>query len=302
MDKILRQYQNGNVSVTLYENGTQVLEYPDDCEPDYEFPTSADIHITNYCNMGCEYCHEGSSIKGKHGDLDELSGILSVLPGGQELAIGGGDALSHPDIIPFLQRCKEQGLICNLTVNQQQLNRDYVTLRRLIGEKLIYGVGLSVTTPRSWGEDELWFAGYEHTVCHLIIGVHIVEDIETLKRFGFKKFLLLGYKVFGRGINYYKKNKETIDNNIKEWSDNIVKLFKGCIISFDNLSIEQLDMEKKIPKNIWEQSFMGEDFNHTCYIDAVEKEFAPTSRSPKSERVPWNHTDLLEYFRTNRRK
>jgi intein/homing endonuclease len=58
--KILRQYQNGNVLCTLYENGTQVLEY--DGEPEYEFPTSMDVHITNYCNMGCEFCLNGNTI------------------------------------------------------------------------------------------------------------------------------------------------------------------------------------------------------------------------------------------------
>jgi hypothetical protein len=253
-------------------------------------------------NILVHNCHEGSSVQGKHGDLEELSGVLSMLPGGQELAIGGGDALSHPDLIPFLQRCKEQGLICNITVNQKQLDRDVATLRRLIGDKLVYGIGLSVTNPILWSEDELWFADYEHTVCHLIIGVHTVDDVKTLKQFGFKKFLLLGYKVFGRGVDYYLKNGKIIDNNISKWEEHILKLFKGCIISFDNLSIEQLKLKDKLPQKLWDVSYMGQEFHHTMYIDTVEKEFAPTSRSPLSERVKWNHTDLLEYFQTNRNR
>jgi len=303
MSKILHKYKNGNVDVTLYENGTQVLEYPDGSNPEYAFPTSMDVHITNKCLFNCPQCHEGSSESGRHGDLNKLSEIISVLPHA-ELAIGGGDAFLHPELEPFLKRCKEQGLVCNLTVNQKQLKRDFNQLRRFIDEKLVYGIGLSVSSPRSWdGDREWWFAGYEHTVLHLIMGIHTVEDLQILRdNFGFKKFLLLGYKVFGRGVEYYQKNKETIDNNIKEWDDNILKLFQGCIISFDNLALEQLTLQGKLPEKLWNQSFMGEDFNHTMYIDVVEREYAPTSRSPKSDRVKWDDMDFLTYFRNNRNK
>jgi hypothetical protein len=302
--EILYKYRNGNVDITLYDDGTKVMEYEDDSQPYFDYPTSFDLHITNKCLFNCPYCHEKSNECGDHGDLGKVSEIISELPHG-EIAIGGGDALLHPDLEPFLKRCKKQGLICNVTVNQRQLNRDYCYLRRLIDEKLIYGIGISASKPRSWGDDELWFAGYEHTVIHLIIGIHTIDDLILLRdTFKFKKFLLLGYKKFGRGLDYYEnpKNIITIDNNIKEWDENILKLFNGCIISFDNLAIEQLDMSNKIPKELYDECYCGDDFTHTMYIDSVKEEYAPTSRSPYNERVSFDKMTLKDYFQNNKRQ
>ena len=66
--KLLNKYLNGNVTVTLFDNGTKIQEWDDNegVHPDY--PNSMDIKITNYRNAGCSYCHEKSTINGKHAD------------------------------------------------------------------------------------------------------------------------------------------------------------------------------------------------------------------------------------------
>jgi hypothetical protein len=311
MIKLLNRYKNGNVVVSLYDDGTKIMEYDETKPIVFDFPTSMDIKITNWCNgingKPCIFCHEQSNERGKHGDLNKLSEILSELPGGQECAIGGGRAQSHPDLIPFLQRCKEQGLIPNLTINKAHLSQDYSLLRRLIDEKLIYGIGISIPDSidgsNLWNEKEEWFAHYEHSVVHLILGIHTPQVIETLQQLGFKKFLLLGYKQFGRGVKYYKQNSDYINFNIKDWENNIIKVISGKnIISFDNLAIEQLNLQSKLPEKLWEKLFQGEDGSSTCYIDAVSEEYALTSRSPKNERVSWNKMSLFKYFNDNKNK
>lgn len=91
--KLLNKYLNGNVTVTLFDNGTKIQEWDDNegAHPDY--PNSMDIKITDYCDLGCAWCHEKSTIKGIHSDLEYLLDILQNLPKGTELAIGGGNPL-----------------------------------------------------------------------------------------------------------------------------------------------------------------------------------------------------------------
>lgn len=59
--EILNQYINGNTLVTIYNDGTKIREYNKDPQP--EFPESIDLKITDYCDMGCPYCHESSTKK-----------------------------------------------------------------------------------------------------------------------------------------------------------------------------------------------------------------------------------------------
>ena len=101
--ELLQKYKNGNVDVEIYTDGTKIQEW----EGDYkdakpEFPNSMDVKITNYCDLNCPFCHEESTTKGKHGDLNKLLEILSDLPKGVEIAIGGGNPLDHPDLMYFL--------------------------------------------------------------------------------------------------------------------------------------------------------------------------------------------------------
>jgi hypothetical protein len=310
MNKIV-DYKNGNVDITIYADGTKVMEYDETKPVVFDFPTSMDVKITNKC-MGvpsgyglgdfkpCQFCHEKSSPNGKHCDMEALKKVLDVLPGGQELALGGGNPLSHPDLYSFLEWCQIKKFIPNLTMNFYHLDKYSIVLQRLIHEKMIYGLGISIPTDgiRVTSDSDEHLLRYPNTVAHLIIGLHQPSVIKDLKTgFGVTKFLLLGYKEFGNGKSYYKKNKDAIDNNIAEWDEKITSLITGNgIISFDNLSIEQLNMQSKLPKGIWDNSYMGTDFSNTMYMDAVEEEYAPTSRSPKEERVRWKNMDLKEYF------
>jgi len=129
MNKIV-EYKNGNTFVRILEDGTKIREYED--VPHILHPESIDIKITNYCDNGCKYCHEMSNTNGLHGDLDVLLDVIKELPSGVELAIGGGNPLSHPNLIPFLVELKKRGIISNITVNQSHLHQFNDLIIRLI--------------------------------------------------------------------------------------------------------------------------------------------------------------------------
>lgn len=287
-NSILAQYENGNTFVTILEDGTKIRKY--EGKPISYFPESLDVKITNYCDLGCEYCHENSTVKGKHADLKKLKAVLISLPAGVELAIGGGNPLDHPNLIEFLIWCQERGLICNITVNQRHLKKHLATLETLIEEKLIYGLGISIVN-NNYKEIEYLKTLTNNIVYHLIAGVNNVFELDSLNSIGNCKVLILGYKNFGRGIYYYSKE---VDRNIELWQEQLPLYLGKFSISFDNLALEQLNIQSMVSKNIWNSFYMGDDFSFTMYIDAVKQEYGPTSRS--LDRVSFNEMSLFEYF------
>ncbi len=288
----IAKYQNGNTTVTIMTDGTKIREYEN--APEILHPESIDVKITNYCDMGCLYCHESSTTKGKHGDLTKLLEVISELPAGVELAIGGGNPLSHPDLIEFLQVLKTRGIIANITVNQGHLKTYQDMLVYLIKDELVKGVGISITN-NNFNYIKPLLEITDNVVYHIIAGVNKIDVLNKLISLGNCKVLILGYKTFGFGINYY--SKEVLDN-IKSWYKYLPKYIGQCTISFDNLAIEQLKVKRLFTYEGWNKFYMGDDFCFTMYIDAVNQQYAPTSRS--NERESFADYSLLDYFKTKR--
>lgn len=288
----IAKYQNGNTTVTILSDGTKVREY--EGVANILHPESIDVKITDYCDMGCAYCHESSTTKGVHGDLGKLLKVISELPKGVELAIGGGNPLSHPNLIAFLRELKLKGIIANLTVNQGHLKTYQDMLIFLIEEDLVKGIGISITN-NNFNHIKPLLNITDNVVYHLIAGVNDIEVVEKLMELGECKVLILGYKLFGFGVKYHS---EEVDVNLKKWYKHLPKLIGKCTLSFDNLAIEQLKVKRLFTHKGWDKFYMGDDFCFTMYIDAVKQEFAPTSRS--KNRKSFNEYSLINYFKTER--
>lgn len=291
----IAQYQNGNTTVTIFEDGTKIREFNE--SPKAEHPESIDVKISDYCDMGCKYCHESSTTNGKHADLNVLLETLSVLPAGVELAIGGGNPLAHPQLLWFLSELKVKGLIANITVNQGHLKPYQELLSLLIIEDLVKGVGISITNNNFKYIHPLLELS-DNIVYHMIAGVNETSQIDKLIQLNQEhskeaKILVLGYKVFGFGVEFF--NQE-INANVKHWRKQLPNYIGKCTLSFDNLAIEQLKVKRLFTVEGWNKFYMGDDFTFTMYIDAVKQEFAPTSRSPKEQRVSFERTSLLQFF------
>lgn len=298
MDNILYEYTNGNVKVAILEDGTKIREYEN--APLIVHPESMDIKITNYCDLGCSYCHELSTTSGKHCDVDVLIDTLvkANMPKGIELALGGGNPLAHPNIFELLKSLKTLGFICNITINQNHLERYLSDIELLINLDLVKGIGISLQDVNNLDSIKHIQTLSNNVVIHTIAGVNKVNDISVLlANLPYTKVLVLGYKEFGRGVTYYNSNKPIIYANIQEWYKYLPRYFGECIVSFDNLAIEQLNVKRYFTKEGWDKFYMGDDFTFTMYIDAVNQEYAPTSRS--GERVSFKNKSLLEYFKGN---
>ena len=274
--KVLGKYQNGNCSTIIFEDGTKIRKTNDD-EFIPAFAENCDIKITNWCDMGCPMCHENSTVEGKHGNLN-LSFLDNLHPY-TETALGGGDTLSHPDLIPFLEKLKNQKVIANITVNQKHFEENQELIEKLFKENLIKGLGVSLINPTD--EFISLVKKYPTAVIHTINGILSEEQIKKLEDNNLK-LLILGYKTFRRGKKYLTDNSETVKAKQKYLYDNLEKILKHFrLVSFDNLAIEQLEVRRLMSDEEWEEFYMGDDGTMTFYIDLVKEEFASSSISTK---------------------
>ena len=291
--KIIGEYQNGNYAVTLWSDGTKVRENDLDFFAP-EKPESMDLKITNCCDMGCKFCHEDSKPDGKHGDILSLPFLDSLLPY-TEIAIGGGNPLEHPDLIPFLELLNSKNLIPSMTVNQMHFMNNIGVLHNLVDRKLIYGLGISLIHPS--GEFVSAVSRFPNAVIHVINGVVPFVHLQTLAKKNFK-ILILGYKEFRRGDAMYASEHEDIEGRKSILYKNLPAIIKDGwfdVVSFDNLAIKQLNPKRLMSDAQWNKFYMGDDGSFTMYVDAVNWEFAKSSIS--TER--WTITDdIKEMFNT----
>lgn len=282
---VLGTYKNNDYFVTLMDDGTKIrFNNSDSFNP--EKPESMDLKITNKCNMGCSFCHEDSNPNGKHGDILNLSFIDTLLPY-TEIAIGGGNPLTHPDLVPFLEKLKERKLIANITFNQYHFMDNVDFIRELVDKKLVYGVGVSMM----YASDKFveCVSKFSNAVIHVINGIVSVDDLKMLANHNLK-ILILGYKEFRRGKQMYSRQSTVIDNTKSKLYNVLPEIIDekwfDCV-SFDNLAIKQLEPKRLMSEKQWDEFYMGDDGKYTFYCDAVERKFAKSSTSS-------NRYDLMD--------
>ena len=275
----LATYKNGNTWTTIYDDGTKEHVTMDD-EFNFEFPESHDISISQCCDNGCEFCYYECTPNGKHGKLTGWKFFETMRPY-TEIAINLQSPV-NPDLIPFLTEMRDRKIIVNATVNQNHFMDDSMLslICHLERHGLIKGIGVSLTNPRQDGFIET-VKEFPNAVIHVIAGCTDPEDIEYLMGHDLK-LLILGYKMTGRGKDYYDRYLKGYLYSQLMWYyshslDEILNGFK--VVSFDNLAIEQLGVKERLSDKEWENFYGGDDGTVTFFIDLVKGVFARNSLS-----------------------
>ena len=290
MKSLLGSYKNGNYNVYIFEDGTKI-RHNNENELIAAFPESIDMKISNRCDRGCPQCHERSIPYGKLANLHHP--LLDSLHPYTELALGGGNVLEHPGLEDFLKRMAAKNIVCNMTLHLNHFISNYKYIKFLSENKLIHGIGISINEPITDIIIEK-IKSIPNTVIHTIAGIMPWKGYEALADNGLK-LLILGYKIHGRGIVYFNNNDDSIINGILTLKEKLPYLFKHfSVVSFDNLALEQLNVQYMVDKETWEQSYMGDDGKYTMYVDLVEEEFATSSISP---RYPIHSNNIEELFK-----
>lgn len=286
--ELLGRYKNGNVITTIYSDGTKErFTYDDEFHP--VFAENMDIKICNRCGRGCPWCHEGSTPDGKLGDIMNEKFVDTLHPY-QEVALGGGNVLEHPDLIPFLHRLKDRKVIPNITLNQKHFEDNIELVDDLISKKLIYGLGISLENPIAEFIEKV--KRFPNAVIHVINGVVDPVQMENMYNQNLK-LLILGYKYLRRGSTWMEKEHAAIAANQWWLYEHLPDLInKFAVVSFDNLAIEQLNIKERweeFSDKPWDEFYAGDDGMNTYYIDMVDRKFARSSTADFDKRY-----DLLD--------
>ena len=286
------QYQNGNSTIELSNDGTRVITYDDTLQ--LQYPLNIDIRVSTKCAFGynpktgkavCDFCHESARTDGTECDYQSLQHKLIGLPKGIELAVGANQLTQG--LYDFIDWCDGNGYVVNLTLNQGHIKRDQEMVKKCYSKGIIKGLGISYRSSLKWDIPQ-FVLDNPNTVFHVIAGIDEISEVLSLKDKGVKKILVLGEKNFG--FNEGKVDLSTKKH--KEWLWFISKLFTTFdVTSFDNLGLEQLRVKRFFKDDMWEEFNQGE---HSFYINAVDNYFAPSSRSNK--KTNWNEVSIEEYL------
>jgi hypothetical protein len=291
---MIHTYKNGNALVSIDNDGSRVVEYEDTLQLD--FPLNIDIRVSTKCAFGakadgspgfCSFCHESALQNGKECDYLMLRDKLYDLPKGIELAIGANQLTDN--LYEFLWWAKCEGYICNVTINQGHIKRDLTMIKNAIDIGTIKGLGISYRSGLKWDVPPS-ILEYENTVFHVIAGIDTFAEVEALAEMGVKKILILGEKNFGYNLG----NVDLNSRKHREWFWWVHKLFsKFDVVSFDNLALEQLRLQRFFTNENWE---VFNNQEHSFYINAVDGYYSPSSRS--NDKTDWNKKNIYEYFKS----
>lgn len=275
-------YKNGNSICKInLDNGTKIRETKDDYW-DLAFPESLDLNIGNRCDGGCPFCYINATPNGIDAELLNVPFIDTLHPY-TEVAING-NSVDHPQLIPFLEKLKNHKIIANITVNQKHFERNLDLIKKLVDDKLIYGIGISLVhpTPKFISQVKM----FDNAVIHVINGVITPEQFEILADNDLK-ILILGYKNLGRGNKYMSDNLEDVIEMMNYTYNHLSELIpRFKVVSFDNLSIDQLDVKRVLSDDEWNKFYMGDEGTASMFVDLVTGKFGISSLCDESEMMP----------------
>ena len=286
---LVKSYRNGTYRVQINtETGSKYFFGDDLSGP--EFPDSIDLKITDHCLCNCSFCYEGSTPEGKHASVRVIKEIFSCLPEKPiEVAIGGGDPLDHINLDEIIDFLTGRGHIVNMTISAHDVGCGIPRADKISGLGISLGSLGPEHLPYVPASDRLW----KQTVWHVIAGVTPLETITEFLDRG-ERVLVLGYKNMGRGRRTTMPNLRPYEIFFKS------RIHSGNpgIMSFDELGVQQLRLSGTLLQNQWDLIWLGPEFSHSMFIDAVTGTFHPSS-TDRDHGVSWESQTILSYFKKN---
>lgn len=257
-------------------------------------PELVDIKISDWCDMGCEFCYQASTLNGRHASMDNMSVIATRLgkAGVFEVALGGGETTGHPEFVPILQMFRDEGIIPNFTTKKP------VVVRKLwpqIGH-LIGGFAYSAeNTGQIYAAHNQFQKGgipKDKVALHYVMGLgdrdHFKSYLMAAWVCGYR-VTLLGYKTVGRG-------GDVVPHPYDWWVDVVSELVaKGCCpdLSIDTPLAEQYDGQMPVETYMYHTR----EGAFSMYIDAVSMEMGASSFERGDSLVPFDKDWRKRYAR-----
>jgi len=243
-------------------------------------PELVDLKITNRCKNGCKFCYMDSNDEGAHAELEVVKNIVDALSKLEvfEIALGGGDVLTHPHFEEIVRHCHYRGITPNITIRDFDWLRDDRRIAFL--KKFIGGVAVSA------GEHlEATLVGlnpiiqYHDLRSENKISVQVIDGVvrdfnqASQNSLANTTLTVLGYKNTGRGkqFNPYVK-PETITLRDLQAAHVNSKSRIGVDTAYIANHKKEFD-ELEIPSEFYTE----EEGKFSMFIDAVRSECAMSS-------------------------
>ncbi len=272
-----KAYKNGNYWVVMNKDRKMRISFTGE-EPVADEPELIDLKITDYCDIGCSFCYQGSTEDGKHASLDILKKIIDLhaYKKSIEFAIGGGEPTLHPDFPAILKKIGDSGSIANFTTKSVgwMYNPDILEAVK----KYVSGVAYSPDDIRQVVEfvsqhdkkvgDDV--ALYLHIIPELWTDTGLSElrdTVEDMNKWNTGRksrntihITMLGYKTTGRGKNFEAKKKDNLIEYITSFTQTPVGIDTKIAKDYND-ELEKNSIDKKL--------YTTEEGKFSIYIDGV---------------------------------
>lgn len=281
-------------------------------------PELVDVKITDFCDIGCAYCYQGSTPEGAHAKLDDIRTIARQLfkAGVLEVAIGGGEPTRHPEFPEILEIFASHGIVANFTTRDLSFLDDHERARRIMSASKSVAVSVNSAAQIQKAQND-WKAHplHEDALCgafsgsrftfQYVIGTSSDSELERIfeRAADGAKLTLLGYKDSGRGLAWREGAGKTfalrdakVQAQTGAWVGMLQNAFKKryasvCIDTALARESEALLLDKKVPRHLWHKS----EALVSMYVDAVAMTMGKSSYETASEVEPFEADWLVRY-------
>ncbi len=262
------------------------------------YPELVDIKLTDYCAYRCEWCYQGSTKQGKHGDIRDIKSLVDVFSkmGVFEIAYGGGETTEHPDFAEILRYTASKNIIPNFTTFGVKWSLDETTALAVVEHAGAIGVSVhqakdlnKIHKIRENLDQAMKNSGAEYWGLPSIMAQHVVgsvdlsETADLLERCWEEgvNVLLLGYKNVGFGANVTPHDLTGLDVVLKlrQQKDRAHYNTRFSMLGVDTAFVQQFDPileELDIPRVLK----TSEEGKFSMYIDTVRMQQGPSSYMP----------------------
>lgn len=279
-------------------------------------PELVDVKITDYCDIGCAYCYQGSTTEGKHAKIDDVKLLARELfkAGVLEVAIGGGEPTRHPQFVEILEIFNAHGIVANFTTRDLSFLKDDDLRERIFAASKSIAVSVSSVAQIEQAKASYQAVGDRYSVGPMsfqyVMGTASDAEFQNMVKKSIKEHLnltLLGYKDSGRGLAWregegkaFALRDAKVQGQTASWID-LVKASLGdqaqwakiCIDTALARECESLMGASKIPRHLWHKS----EGLVSMYVDAVSMKMGKSSFESLDQMAPFG-ADWISTFAT----
>lgn len=260
--------------------------------PRCSVPELADVKITDFCDVGCDFCYMNSTPLGNHASTKDIYSVVDALASHKvfEIAYGGGETTDHPDFLDILRYTREKGIVPNFTT------RKPAHVRKYADQILPYIGGFAVsaeTAEQAYSISHLLRdIPNRYCVFHYVMGLHPTSNLASFLQAAHGvgwRVTLLGYKTSGRGSS-------RVPHNYDDWLVVVSDLIDRGLCP--DLSIDTplaAQFESLLPVD--HRFFHTKEGAYSMYVDCVTMRMGASSFSGSSNLHPFTPGTWLDTYR-----